>query len=46
VLANAGFKINNVWNDLSGSDFTKGGDWIAIGALKEEEDGINVRNNF
>ncbi|HEX3030195.1 MAG TPA: class I SAM-dependent methyltransferase [Clostridia bacterium] len=30
VLNNAGFKIKHVWNDLTGSNFSEGGDWIAI----------------
>jgi SAM-dependent methyltransferase len=37
VLIAAGFKIKQVWNDLTGSSFTEGGDWIAIYAEKEEE---------
>lgn len=37
VLKSAGFKTRHVWNDLTGSSFTKDGDWIAICAEKEEE---------
>lgn len=44
VLIAAGFKTKHVWNDLTGSSFTKGGDWIAIGAVKEEGDEKNGRN--
>ena len=36
VLAAAGFKVKYVWNDLTGSSFDDGGDWIAIAAAKEE----------
>lgn len=36
VLISAGFKTRHVWNDLTGSGFTTGGDWIAIAAVKEE----------
>lgn len=37
VLQSAGFKTRYVWNDLTGSSFTKDGDWIAICAEKKEE---------
>jgi len=33
VLNAAGFNTKYVWNDLTGSPFTAGGDWIAIGAV-------------
>lgn len=32
VLENQGFKVKYTWNDLTGSTFIEGGDWIAIGA--------------
>ena len=38
VLMAAGFKTRHVWNDLTGSSFTEGGDWIVIAAVKEEGD--------
>jgi SAM-dependent methyltransferase len=34
VLRKAGFQTKHVWNDLTGSSFTAGGDWIAIAAVK------------
>lgn len=34
VLKQNGFKIENVWNSLSGEQFREGGDWIAIVAKK------------
>jgi SAM-dependent methyltransferase len=34
VLNAAGFDTKYVWNDLTGSPFNAGGDWIAIGAVK------------
>ena len=46
VLIAAGFKTKHVWNDLTGSSFTEGEDWIAIGAVKEEGDEKNGRNNI
>ncbi|MCX7710170.1 MAG: methyltransferase domain-containing protein [Clostridia bacterium] len=45
VLAAAGFKTQYVWNDLTGNRFTEDGDWIAIGAVKEEEDESDVRTH-
>ena len=38
VLITAGFKTKHIWNDLTGSSFTEGGDWIAICAEEEEGD--------
>jgi SAM-dependent methyltransferase len=38
VLTEAGFRTKYVWNDLTGSIFAAGGDWIAIGAIKKEGD--------
>lgn len=34
VLHSHGFKIEQVWNDLTGSSYTSSGDWIAIAARK------------
>lgn len=34
VLEQNGFKIENVWNTLSGERYQEGGDWIAIAARK------------
>jgi len=38
VLTAAGFKIKHVWDDLIGSSFTEGGDWIAICAEVQKDD--------
>ncbi|MGE5673937.1 MAG: class I SAM-dependent methyltransferase [Mycobacterium leprae] len=35
VLKAAGFRIAHVWNDLTGTPFAAGGDWMAIAAVKE-----------
>jgi len=32
VLNKNGFEVNEVWNDLTGSEYNEGGDWIAIAA--------------
>jgi SAM-dependent methyltransferase len=34
VLEKAGFTIRQIWNDLTGTPYLKGGDWIAIVAEK------------
>jgi SAM-dependent methyltransferase len=34
ALRNAGFVILNAWNDLTGTPYAEGGDWIAIVAKK------------
>ena len=34
VIENAGFKIVHVWNDLAGSPYKEGGEWIVIVAGK------------
>lgn len=34
VVAAAGFEIDHVWNDLTGSVFTADGDWMAVAARK------------
>jgi len=34
VLEKSGFKVEQVWNSLSGEPYRKGGDWIAIAARK------------
>lgn len=34
VLKSAGFNTKYVWNDLTGSPYIAGGDWIALGAVK------------
>ncbi len=34
VLEIAGFTIRQIWNDLTGTPYAKGGDWIAIVAEK------------
>jgi SAM-dependent methyltransferase len=34
VIENAGFKIVHVWNDLAGSPYKEGGEWIAIEGQK------------
>jgi hypothetical protein len=34
VIKKAGFKIVKAWNDLSGTPYKEGGDWIAIIASK------------
>ena len=38
VMSGAGFQINHVWNDLTGSEYSSDGDWIAISAVKESMD--------
>ena len=35
VLHRANVKVTHTWNDLSGSPYKEGGDWIAIVARKE-----------
>ena len=37
VLKKAGFEIVNIWNDLTGTPYKKGGDWIAIVARKRQK---------
>jgi SAM-dependent methyltransferase len=37
VLEKASFKIINIWNDLAGSPYEEGGDWIAIAAKKPRQ---------
>jgi SAM-dependent methyltransferase len=32
VLANASFEIRHEWNDLTGTSYKEGGDWIAVAA--------------
>ena len=34
VLEKAGFTVRQIWNDLTGTPYAKGGDWIAIVAEK------------
>lgn len=34
ALMASGFVTRHVWNDLTGSPFTEGGDWIAVAAAK------------
>lgn len=34
VLENRGFDVRHVWNDLTGSKYAEGGDWIALVAAK------------
>lgn len=34
VLDDNGFRVECVWNDLTGEDYSDGGDWIAIAARK------------
>jgi SAM-dependent methyltransferase len=34
VLENAGFSIEHTWNDLAGTPYKKGGEWLAITARK------------
>jgi SAM-dependent methyltransferase len=34
VLEKAGFRIKQVWNDLAGTPYLEGGEWIAIAAQK------------
>jgi hypothetical protein len=34
VLKAAGFDIRRVWNDLAGSAYYEGGEWIALAAIK------------
>jgi SAM-dependent methyltransferase len=36
VLTSAGFETKYVWNELTGSNFTEDGDWIAVGAVKKD----------
>ena len=35
VLEKAGFNIVNIWNDLTGSPYKEGGDWIAVVGAKK-----------
>ena len=37
VLQKAGFRIINIWNNLTGNPYEEGGDWIAIAAKKPEQ---------
>lgn len=34
VLEKAGFAVRQIWNDLTGTRYAKGGDWIAVVAKK------------
>jgi hypothetical protein len=34
VIQKAGFEVANTWNDLTGSPYYTGGEWIAIAALR------------
>lgn len=34
ILADAGFSIKHVWNDLMGAEFSEDGDWLGLVAVK------------
>lgn len=36
ILSETGFQVKYVWNDLTGSKYEEGGDWIAVSAIKDE----------
>lgn len=38
ILEKNGFKVEQVWNSLSGESYREGGDWIAVAARKVQTD--------
>ena len=35
VMSGTGYQINQVWNDLTGREYSSDGDWIAVSAVKK-----------